>query len=205
MTTIAYLAPELTALSATFVYQELGDVERAGFTVVPVSVHRATHRSRDAEALESRTHILYNAPTWHGVRCSFIGFAHLHANGWQALRWLGRDLGNRELAFVQRLKLLYQFLAATKLAGILLDNHCRHLHIHFAHVPTQIGMYAAAMATLPFTVTAHANDIFERGSLLKRRQTEPACCSPSPSITDGICCARASAPKKSPWFVAIPS
>ncbi len=41
--TAAYLAPEIPALSATFVYQELLEVERRGCRVVPFSVHRPQH------------------------------------------------------------------------------------------------------------------------------------------------------------------
>jgi glycosyltransferase involved in cell wall biosynthesis len=41
--------------------------------------------------------------------------------------------------------------------------------VHFAHVPAQIAMYASAFASLPFTIMAHANDIFERGLLLQRK------------------------------------
>jgi glycosyltransferase involved in cell wall biosynthesis len=66
-------------------------------------------------------------------------------------------------------KLGYQFLAGAHLARRLLHWGSEHVHIHFAHVPTQIGMYAAAMAALPFTVMAHANDIFERQLLLRQK------------------------------------
>jgi glycosyltransferase involved in cell wall biosynthesis len=41
--------------------------------------------------------------------------------------------------------------------------------VHFAHVPTQIAMYASAMSGVPFTIMAHANDIFERGLLLQQK------------------------------------
>lgn len=38
---IAYLAPELPALSATFVYNEILQLESLGTQVVPFSVHKA--------------------------------------------------------------------------------------------------------------------------------------------------------------------
>ena len=37
---IAYLAPEIPALSATFVYNEILKLEDSGFRVVPLSVHQ---------------------------------------------------------------------------------------------------------------------------------------------------------------------
>ncbi|PNW38232.1 UNVERIFIED_CONTAM: hypothetical protein BEN50_15725 [Euhalothece sp. KZN 001] len=66
-------------------------------------------------------------------------------------------------------KLLYQFLQGSQLAYWLTEKQCEHLHIHFAHTPTQIGMYAAKLAQIPFSFTAHANDLFERGRLLKEK------------------------------------
>ena len=66
-------------------------------------------------------------------------------------------------------KLAFQFLAAAKLARLLKANKCSHLHVHFADVPAQIGMYASAMSGVPFTIMAHANDIFERGLLLQQK------------------------------------
>jgi glycosyltransferase involved in cell wall biosynthesis len=169
MNTIAYLAPELTALSATFIYEELGDVEKAGFSVIPVSVHRTTNPARALQALEQRTRFLYCKPTLNDLRSSVRGMTHMLLHGRTALRWVFSDIINNEVSLTQRLKLLYQFLVASKLAGILVENRCSHLHVHFAHVPTQLGMYAAAMADTPFTVMAHANDIFERGSLLREK------------------------------------
>lgn len=35
-----------------------------------------------------------------------------------------------------------------------------HLHGHFAHTPTTVTMYAAALADVPFSFTAHAKDIY---------------------------------------------
>jgi glycosyltransferase involved in cell wall biosynthesis len=82
-----------------------------------------------------------------------------------ALRWLAEDI--RQVAFTgNAVKLVFQFLAGAKVAYILRRHEVSDLHIHFAHVPTQIGMYGAALAGVSFTVMAHANDIFERGLLL---------------------------------------
>lgn len=56
-----------------------------------------------------------------------------------------------------------------RLARSLLCDGCTHLHVHFAHTPAQIAMYASAFSDIPFTITAHANDIFELGLLLREK------------------------------------
>lgn len=87
--------------------------------------------------------------------------------GWRrAVKWLLQDIWSVGLLSSQSPKLIFQFAASVRLSQVLRDLNVDHLHIHFAHVPTQIGMYAAAMAGIPFTVMAHANDIFERPLLL---------------------------------------
>lgn len=62
--------------------------------------------------------------------------------------------------------LIYRFWAACRVAVLLREKHCEHLHAHFAHVPTDIAMYASLLSGVPFSFTSHANDLFERGWLL---------------------------------------
>lgn len=45
-----------------------------------------------------------------------------------------------------------------------------HVHAHFAHTPSSVGLYAARMSGLPFSFTAHAKDIYTQapGRLLAK-------------------------------------
>lgn len=165
---VAYLAPALTALESTFVYDELFALERRGVQVVPVSVHRPARYLKGHDDLLSKTHYLYEGGGASTVRRSLValgGNKRLRLR--EAFRLLRADLWS--VGFWRGRKLAYQFLVAAQLADVLTQKGCQHLHIHFAHVPTQIGMYAAAMAGIPFTVMAHANDIFERAFLLPKK------------------------------------
>ena len=165
---LAYLAPEVPALSATFVYEEILGLERRGVSIIPVSVHRPRHPAFGQEDLARRVHYLY-------VRSRSIqvltGFARLLSfrGAPKAVGMLISDILECGTLKPGTWKLVYQFLVAVKLAGILRKERCMRLHVHFAHVPTQIAMYACAMAGVPFTIMAHANDIFERGLLLQRK------------------------------------
>lgn len=164
---VTYLAPEIPALSATFVYEELHALERRGVTVQPVSVHAPGSLAQGEFDLIRRAVVLYGRAKWHMI---FSGMARLpsQSGSIRALQWLLRDMYSCKF-LGDAWKLAFQFLAAVRLADVMREQHCTHLHIHFAHVPTQIGMYAAAMAGIPFTVMAHANDIFERGLLLRQK------------------------------------
>jgi glycosyltransferase involved in cell wall biosynthesis len=166
---IAYLAPELPALSATFVYEELLGLERRGFRVVPFSVRRPASLVADQKALAERTIHLYGQSP---LSVALSGLAKLPTFGRRtvvALKQLLADMRACGPMRVESWKLAYQFLTAASLARRLLSEKCKHLHVHFAHTPTQIAMYASTLSGIPFTITAHANDIFERGLLLRQK------------------------------------
>ena len=166
---IAYLAPELPALSATFVYEELLRLERRGYKVIPVSVQRPVAAVRDQAALAARTVCLYDGPPWMTALRGMVALTGFGVRTGHALALLLGDMFECGPLRLISWKLAYQFLAAATLGRHLQREGCRHLHIHFAHTPTQIGMYASALSGVPFTVTAHANDIFERGLLLEKK------------------------------------
>jgi colanic acid/amylovoran biosynthesis glycosyltransferase len=164
---LAFLAPELVAVSATFVYEELHALERRGIPVLPLSVHLPAERAKGEEALSARCMTVYNQPKW---QIALAGLTHsfFQPRFGKAFGWLLSDIKASGFSG-EAWKLVFQFLAAVKVARLLRRAGVKHLHIHFAHVSTQIGMYAAAMASIPFSVTAHANDIFERGFLLRQK------------------------------------
>jgi colanic acid/amylovoran biosynthesis glycosyltransferase len=171
---VAYLGPELPALSATFVYEELLGLERRGVTVVPFSVQRPAHTSLNQADLAQRTTVLYGRPApllaLQGVVC----LPQFGRRSFKALGWLLRDMLQVGPHRLMAWKLAYQYLNGARLARQLLGSGCTHLHVHFAHTPTQIAMYASAFSGVPFTVMAHANDIFQRGLLLPQKAQRSA-------------------------------
>ncbi|MEI7816336.1 MAG: glycosyltransferase [Desulfuromonadales bacterium] len=168
---IAYLAPEIPALSATFVYHEILALREKGFDVLSISVHPPASPATEecARALAAETIQLYSQGAASFLTAAVIcKILHPIRYFFTVCMLLG-DM--KKVGFFGRASagLLYRFLAATRLARILGKNGCRHLHVHFAHVPTDIAMYAASLAGITFSFTSHANDLFERGWLLKEK------------------------------------
>lgn len=166
---VAYLSPAMPALSETFVYEELLALERRGFTVVPFSVRKPSPSVPAQHSLARRViHLYAGGP----VSVVTGGLLQLPRWGLRVPKTVGTlmgDIWECGPLILSSWKLVYQFLAGCKLATQLRRQHCTHLHVHFAHVPTQIAMYASALSGVPFTVMAHANDIFEDGILLKKK------------------------------------
>lgn len=168
---IAYLAPELPALSATFVYNEILQLELLGTEVVPFSVHvpnPAVDEPRVAE-LADRTVNLYSQPIWRVLTSNIVCLVGHPIRYVKTLGLLCKDIWAVGLLSRIGLGLGYRFLFSAVLAKQLIEKKCDHLHVHFAHIPTDIAMYASSLSSVPFSVTAHANDIYERGWLLKEK------------------------------------
>ena len=168
---IAYLAPELPALSATFVYNEILQLEALGVQVVPFSVHTPSSKVNEprVEALAKRTLNLYAQSKLNVLKDNLLCLLKRPVCYFKTLMMVGRDMWQVGLFSRIGLGLVYRFFFAASLARQLQANGCEHLHVHFAHIPTDIGMYASSLSAVPFSVTAHANDIYERGWLLNEK------------------------------------
>lgn len=170
---IAYLAPEIPALSATFVYHEILAVRARGVSVLPVSVHHPAWPAAEecARELAAETVRLYPMGAASFLAAAVAGMLLHPLRYTSTAGMLLKDMA--ALGFFSRpaAGLFYRFLAAARLARVLEDHGCCHLHAHFAHVPTDIAMYAARLAGITFSFTSHANDLFERGWLLKEKVT----------------------------------
>jgi len=170
MPTIAYISSILPARSETFVYREIRELRRRGWDVVCVSLNRPTESVAGLEDIERDCEVVYNG--WGGI----IGgafretFTHFSSTISRKLRML-RDVFSpgEPVRVIDRLKLPLQSIAAAAIARRLRLRGVKHIHCHFAHAPTTVGMYAAMHLGVPFSFTGHANDLFQRRALLKRK------------------------------------
>lgn len=167
--TVAYLSPAMPALSETFVYEELLALERRGVAVVPFSVRKPAQSVLAQQALAERVTHLYDGGPLAVVLGGLLHLPQFGVRVGKGIKYLASDIWECGPLRLHSWKLAYQFLAASKLAAFIGQRGCTHLHVHFAHVPTQIAMYASALSGVPFTVMAHANDIFEDGILLRKK------------------------------------
>jgi colanic acid/amylovoran biosynthesis glycosyltransferase len=168
MSSVAYLGPEIPALSATFVYEEILALSSRGIPTTIFSVHKPASIAAGHENLMNRTHYLYGASKiWAALLA--LSCIRFHAGSLEALSRLLADIRKVGMFGGAALSLTYQCLVAFRLARLMKIAGCTHLHVHFAHVPTQIAMYASSISGVPFTMVGHANDIFQRPLLLKEK------------------------------------
>lgn len=169
---IAYLAPELGALTSTFIYREVEALRQRGVSIALFSTTRPdTGRiSEEAQPVVAETQYLYDASKPAIAVSALTRFVRHPVRFAHALTLLVRDAVMAQTPSApDRLKMLWHFLLGCRLAAELELRGIRHVHAHFAHVPAAIAMYAGLLAGIPFSFTAHANDLFERGTALREK------------------------------------
>jgi colanic acid/amylovoran biosynthesis glycosyltransferase len=168
---LAYLAPEIPALSATFVYNEIFQLEQLGYAVVPFSVHRPGVSAADKKLADLEASVFYlYAQKKHVVLKDNVLFLLKHPLRYLiTLKTLLSDMFKVGVLSRTAMGLAFRFFYSVILAKQLLKTGVQHIHVHFAHVPADIAMYAASLSGISFSVTAHANDLFERAWLLPEK------------------------------------
>ncbi|MEM7179342.1 MAG: glycosyltransferase [Spirochaetota bacterium] len=166
---IAYLAPEIPSLSSTFVYYEILELQKRGYEVTSFSIYypKDILFSDDTQTLIEKANYI-NPIESKKVFSSFITL--LSKKPGKLVKTLASCFWDTLSSFsFDSFKLFYHLCLALSIAPKILKSNCEHIHIHFADSATQIGMYAALLTGIPYSFTAHANDIFQHRHLLKRK------------------------------------
>jgi glycosyltransferase involved in cell wall biosynthesis len=166
---IAYLAGTFPAPSETFVYREVRALRARGWDVITASLH-APERPLDASLADVGRDVIfvYDRRRLAGAALELVEHP-LRVFTTFGTALLDAIAPGEPTAPAARAKLLAQALGGIALARTLRARGVEHIHCHFAHAPTSVGMYAARALGAPFSFTGHANDLFQRRGLLKRK------------------------------------
>jgi len=168
---VAFVLKGYPRLSETFIAQEILALERRGLDILIVSLRQPTDRAIHPVHGQIRAELRY-LPEYLYREPLRVWRAWRHARrlpGYPEARrtWLAdlrRDpTPNRIRRFGQAL-----VLAAELPADI------DRLHAHFLHTPASVTRYAAVMAGLPWSVSAHAKDIWTTPDWEKREKLAAA-------------------------------
>lgn len=144
-------------LSETFIAQELLGLEKAGFELELVAMRRPTDKKRHPVHDEIRAPVHYLPEYLHEEPLRVLRAlwkVHTRPGFGAALKQFWRDLKrdvtrNRFRRFGQAAVLVAEWPAD---AG--------WLHVHFIHTPASVASYASQIGGVPWTVSAHAKDIW---------------------------------------------
>lgn len=160
-------------ISETFVAQELAALERQGVALVIASLRRPYDRLTHPVHREVRAPVLY-LPEYlvEAPRRVFAG--HILALRRAPHRYLA-SLADwlRDLVRDPTVNRVRRFGQAGVLAAEL-PRGAAHLHAHFLHTPASVARYAARMAGLDYSLSAHAKDVWTRPAWELREKLDGA-------------------------------
>lgn len=164
---IAYVASTFPARSETFVYREVRALRERRCRVYAASLYAPQAEGELADLVRDLS-VVYDR---EGVLQAGLETLERPLRVLSTLRQAALDalFPGEALGLEARLKLPLQAWVSVGLARRLRHKNVRHIHCHFAHAPTSIGMYAAAHLEVPFSFTGHANDLFQRRGLLRKK------------------------------------
>jgi glycosyltransferase involved in cell wall biosynthesis len=169
--TIAVVVKGWPRLSETFIAQELVALEGLGLRLALFSLRHPTDRRSHAIAGRLTAPVSYLPEYLHQEPARVW-------RGWRAARRLpgyaaARAIWCADLARDRSANRVRRFGQALVLAAEM-PPEIDHVYAHFLHTPASVARYAATMRGLPWSVSAHAKDIWTTPDWEKREKLHAA-------------------------------
>ena len=158
-TRFAYLLKRFPRLSETFVLNEMLELQRQGVELRIYALMDPLEKQAHPEAARLRAHIVY----LHDPRRRLRSWSRLLGGAF--LQGVSHPLGALRVVWAlcsvhRSLPSLRHAIEGLWLARDLRRNGVDHLHAHFIHSPAAVAYLAFLAAGPPFSVTAHAKDLY---------------------------------------------
>ena len=169
---IGYILKGFARTSETFITNEIHLLEKLGLKLAIFSLIKLEGQKRHAAVDAIQAPVTYlpplsslteeSLPQWLKNNLAQFSATHLVLFKTRPLAYLKTLLFALKLSIKHREKqFIKEFLQAGFIAQkALTSGRIRHLHAHFAHTSTTVTMFASQLAGLPFSLTAHAKDIY---------------------------------------------
>ena len=162
MPAIAYLANIFPSSVEPYVIDEIGELQRRGITVIPCSALRP-REDLNGEAAKFADETLYLRP---------LRFSALLPTCWLVIRrfsclagFFRRTLDRRN-PNERRLRSLLHTILGCYYAVLLSKYDVHHIHVHHAYFGAWVGMVAAQLLNIPFSMTLHGSDLLANAAYL---------------------------------------
>ena len=175
---IAYILNSFPVLSETFIVNEVLGIDTADLKLKLFSLFLPSNAEANSEVAFLREKTFYLLPT---LKPAMLLSTHLYFLFRLPLRYFRtfffalrrRSQGNslisafwhltvrkKELTKQERQDLLLHFVLALPLARAMQQAGIDHIHAHFADAAASFALLTGKLLLLPFSITAHAYDIF---------------------------------------------
>lgn len=160
---LAMLVKTWPKLSETFILEEVLGLERAGVALRLYALAPPSDEIRHPVVATVRAPLVTVPPPTARHALGYL-VRHLAVAAASPLRYV------RALGSAWRQRTGGEFLRGGWLAAQLARDGVAHLHAHFISTPAEVAAAVSAISGLPFSISAHAKDIYtSRDSDLQRR------------------------------------
>lgn len=168
---LLYIGRSLPCRTETFVYQEILELRKQGWSVDTISVHSPQNNLGNPQLEEMAESAIKIYP--RGVISLLLRFLkELLQHPKKTIKSLWRSWiqsWRSPLSFEKCVKVLLQTMAALSIVDQVRKLNIEHIHAQMAHVPTTMAWILGFHLKLPFSFTGHAADIFRDDILLKEK------------------------------------
>ncbi len=172
MPTIAYLANIFPSSAEPYVLDEIRELRKRGISVIACSaLQRTEPLNNELQPLINETLYLEPLRFWlcvqAGCRCirDFPRLKDFFFRGLQRRKYTERRLP----------ALVHSFLGVYY-ALLLRKFHVGHIHVHHGYFGCWLGMVAARVLQIPFTMTLHGSDLLVHAAYLDKKLAECQFC-----------------------------
>lgn len=165
MLTVAYLANQFPSELEPYVGDEIAELRRRGTVVISGSVRRPKGGAELPDiVLQDAALPVIGQAMW------------LLMMKWNCvLPLLPRIVSGRE-PIARRIKALLHTLLGACYAALLRGHNVDRIHVHHGYFGSWIGMTAARLLNIGFSMTLHGSDLLQRGSYLDLKLADCAFC-----------------------------
>ena len=161
---LVYIIGTYPGLTTTFIDREIRALRTKGVHVRVISIRKPhTILANTQEQLQAITSYLLPV-SW----AQFIA-GHLRFSMSKPAAYFGtlfKLLASHHPNLSGRLKTILHFAEGVYAAELIRKDACDHLHAHFVDRASTVALVAGQLLNVPYSVTAHANDIYVRPELL---------------------------------------
>lgn len=164
MLTVAYLANQFPAAVEPYVGEEIQELRRLGVQVIAGSVRRSDAGPSGASSAALEPEILCLQPARVLILLRALGLA---VRRWRKISDLvARVLLRGKESPKRRLKALLHTWLGAYYAVLLEGRGVQHVHVHHGYFGSWIGMVAARLLGVSFSMTLHGSDLLLNGAYL---------------------------------------
>ncbi len=168
---LAYLTNYFPSLTETFIYREVLELKRRGYSINVYSLRKPNRSdiSQEAVGLYDTTRYLLPVDVLYLFKCHLkflLGSPQLYVMTlWKMLTGTHKNTKGR-------LRSLMHFGEGVVLADVMLRDGVSHIHSHYASQSTSVARVIHLLTNLPYSFTGHAHDIWHDQLLLPEKLIE---------------------------------